>query len=331
MAGRFENIKIGLASNFDLNRYGLGVHPISDTHIKGYMLLERVAIPESQLSKWSNHGSQVGSKQTHETIREALASHAWPTGMTRDFFLQGSYRNDTNIRGDSDVDVILKFRTVYYDPSALSAKDQANLAKQFLPPKYDWKDFRRETFVALNNKFGGLVAQGNKSIKLKSDSPRLAADVVVCTEHRKYTSLDSFVEGITFWTLQDNRQIINYPKQHHDNGSEKNLRTKNLYKRTVRMFKNARNYLEDANIIGQDLAPSYFLECLLYNAPDSAFQHGFQDTYLSIAKWMNHDNISKVYCQNRQLPLFGSSREQWSHQDAKKLAKQLMALWTDWT
>lgn len=299
--------------------------------MKGCIFLERVAIPELQLSKWSIHGSQDRSKQTHKTIRTALESYDWPDGMTYDFRLQGSYSNHTNIYGDSDVDVILKFnQTVYYDPSALSVKDQINLKKQFSPITYDWDDFRHEAFAALENRFAGFVAQGNKSIKIKSDSSRLAADVVVCTEHRKYTSLDSYVEGITFWTLQNSHQIINYPEQHHDNGAAKNSRTGDLYKRTVRMFKNTRNYLEDANKIGQDLAPSYFLECLLYNAPDSAFQRGFQNTYRSIVNWMNRTDISDVVCQNEQLPLFGQSREQWSRENAENLAKQLMALWTDW-
>ena len=299
--------------------------------MKKCLILERVAIPESQLSRWSNHGSQVGSKQTHETIRTALESHAWPDGVTYDFFLQGSYSNDTNIRGDSDVDVILKLnQTFLYDASALSAEDQADF-NRFPPATYKWDDFRREAFTTLESKFGGFVVQGNKSIKIKPNPPRLAADVVVCIEHRKYTSPDSFVEGVAFWALQDRHLIINYPKQHRDNGAKKNSSTGGRYKRTVRMFKNARNYLEDANLIGRDLAPSYFLECLLYNAPDDAFQYAFQYTYASIVDWMSYADISEAVCQNEQEYLFGPSSEQWSREDAGKLAEQFAALWTGWT
>ena len=298
--------------------------------IRKYFLLERMAIPKSKLSQWSNHGTQVGSKRTHRAIRKALESHAWPDGMTYDFRLQGSYSNDTNIRGDSDVDVILKFNHAFwYNADALSAEDQAILNR--LPPAaYSWADFRREAFKALENKFGGLVAQGNKSIKIKPNPPRLAADVVVCINYCKYASLDSFVEGVAFQTLHDEHRIINYPKQHHDNGAKKNSNTGGLYKRTVRMFKNARNYLEDTNIISHDLAPSYFLECLLYNAPDDAFQHSFQDTYISIVDWMNRADISEAVCQNEQQYLFGPSSEQWSHEGAENLAKQFAALWAGW-
>ena len=298
--------------------------------MKKCLSLERVAIPESTLSKWSHHGSQDGSKRTHETIRKALKFHAWPDGMTYDFQLQGSYKNDTNIRGDSDVDVILKFnQAFYYNASALSEKEQTDL-ERMPPAKYSWDEFRYESFKALKNKFDGFVAQGNKSIKIKSDSPRLAADVVVCIGHRKYTSLNSFVEGMAFLASQDKHRIVNYPTQHYDNGVKKNSNTDGFYKRTVRMFKNARNHLQDTNIISHDLAPSYFLECLLYNAPNDAFRHSFQDTYTSIVNWMNHTDISKAMCQNGQQCLFGSGEEQWSHKDAKNLAKQFIELWTDW-
>ena len=251
--------------------------------------------------------------------------------MTYDFYLQGSYSNDTNIQGNSDVDVILKFNhTFYYDASSLSLEDQNHL-RQLPPARYTWDKYRREAFTALKNKFNKLVVQGNKSIKIKTDTHRLAADVVVCNEYRKYNSLDSYVEGVAFKTSQDNRLIKNYPKQHYDNGVKKNSNTRGFYKRTVRMFKNARNYLEDTNIISRDLAPSYFLECLLYNAPDATFQHDFGDTYFSIVKWMNHADISDAVCQNGQRRLFGQSIEDWSHADAKNLAERFMALWTNWT
>ena len=41
--------------------------------------------------------------------------------MTYVSYLQGSYRNDTNIRGDSDVDLVLELNSVFkHDASVLS-------------------------------------------------------------------------------------------------------------------------------------------------------------------------------------------------------------------
>ena len=176
-----------------------------------------MAIPESQLSRWSHHGPQEASIRTHESIRRVLANHQWPRGMTYDFYLQGSYRNDTNIRGDSDVDVVLELNSFFnYDATALGEYERTRLSASFEAPTYTWNDFRREALKALEEGFGGtFVGQGNKSIKLRADPPRLAADVVVCMEHRRYTGYNSYVQGITFWALRDRRWGVNYPKEHY--------------------------------------------------------------------------------------------------------------------
>ena len=290
-----------------------------------------MAIPEPYLNRWSNHGPQASSKRTHEAIRAALESYSWPEHVKYDFFLQGSYSNDTNIRGDSDVDVILKLNHCFrYDWSKLHPRDQAELEKTFQPATYLWDDFRRDAFAALDNKFHAFIEQGNKSIKLKADPPRLAADVVVCLEYRKYTSLDSFVEGIAFYTSQDKRLIVNYPREHYKNGTAKNSRTMNRYKPAVRMLKNARNHLVDNKVIHCSLAPSYFMECLIYNAPDHVFKKDLQETYRCIVDWMVHGNISESICQNGQQYLFGSSTVQWSLEDAKTLSNYLVMLWNNW-
>ncbi len=290
-----------------------------------------MTIPESQLGRWSHHGSQTNSKLTHESIRDALDSYSWPEQMTYDFFLQGSYKNDTNIRGDSDVDVVIKLNHAFYhDCSSLSLSDRHKLEGSFRTSAYTWTEFRTATLDALRSEFGASVEEGNKSIKIKSGSSRLAADVVVCTEYRKYNSLDSFVKGIKFFTLRDKRCVINYPNEHYKWGAEKNWRTDGLYKQTVRMFKNARNRLVDTKKISQNLAPSYFLECLIYNAPNRAFQGRLQDIYYSIVKWMRMCDLNEAVCQNNQEYLFGSSAEQWSIEHAVELSDHLVTLWNDW-
>ena len=138
-------------------------------------------IPESQLSRWSDHGPQEASIRTHESIRKKLSQYSWPPGMIYEFYLQGSYRNDTNVRGDSDVDVVLELNSVFhYDASTLSENENKRLSESFGAPTHDWNAFRREALKALEAGFGkGLVGQANKSITVKADPPRLAADLVV--------------------------------------------------------------------------------------------------------------------------------------------------------
>ena len=117
-----------------------------------------MAIPESQLSRWSHHGPQDASKRTHEAKRSALEDYSWPQGMTHNVFLQGSYRNDTNIRGDSDVDVVVQLTSAFrHDASLLSPFEQNQLDATFQPAQYDWNDFRREALRALVNWFGNSL------------------------------------------------------------------------------------------------------------------------------------------------------------------------------
>ena len=292
-----------------------------------------MAIPESQLSRWADHGAQDTAKRTHEAIKRVLDAHQWPPGMSYDFYLQGSYRNDTNIRGDSDVDIVLQVNSTFeLDTSILDPYSAQQLRSSYGDSLYEGDDFRRLALSVLVAHYGDkIVGQGNRSIKIKADSGRVAADVVVCIGHRRYTSPSQYVEGITFYALRDKRWSVNYPNLHYGNGAGKSRRTRDWFKRTVRMFKNARNHLVSNRLINSDLAPSYFLECLLYNAPDAAFKASFQDTYSDIVNWMVRTNLNQLKCQNGQLLLFGSLPEQWSEHDANALAMGLANLWNNWS
>lgn len=292
-----------------------------------------MTIPESQLSRWSDHGSQDAAKGTHTAIRRALEAYRWPDAVRYDVYLQGSYQNDTNISGDSDVDVVLELKsTLYHDLSGLSDWERRRFTATLGPVTYGWNDFRRDALKAMEQGFGrALIAQGNKTIKLKPNPGSLAADVVVCANHRTHTSQSTYVDGIMLYALQDKREIINYPMLHYRNGAEKGRRTLDRYKRTVRMFKNARNRLLSDGRLRRGTAPSYFLECLLYNVPDRCFQAGFQDTYMSVVNWMTSTDLGMLACQNGRQPLFGDLPEQWSQPDARSLSRGLVALWNNWT
>jgi len=54
-------------------------------------------IPLSQLSTWSNQGGTTSAQQTHLSIRGLLENKY--TGINT--YLQGSYRNSTNIYGST--------------------------------------------------------------------------------------------------------------------------------------------------------------------------------------------------------------------------------------
>lgn len=283
-----------------------------------------MTIPESQLETWSHQGAVITAKITADSIKNSL--NIYNDRLERiDFktYLQGSYKNNTNIRGDSDVDVVAQLNSTFY--SNLSEEQQRQLGLS--PAAYGWSEFRADVIKALKNYYGqSLITEGNKSIKVAANSGRLPADVVICTQYRKYKSLNKcdYVKGMCFWSRNDDRQIINYPEFHYDNGVLKHQNSSKWYKPLVRMFKNMRGY------ISGDSTPSYFLECILYNVPNSNCKTSYQEAFCNIVNWLNKTELDNFVCQNEQLKLFGMTPEQWNKNRAKEFIKNLILLWDNW-
>jgi hypothetical protein len=283
-----------------------------------------MAIPESQLETWANQGAITTAKATADSVKNALNSYSdWPNGVDFEVYLQGSYKNDTNIRGDSDVDVVAQLNSTFYSNLSEGQKRILGLT----PATYHLSDFRTDVLKILKNYYGqSQITEGNKSIKIKASNGRLPADVIVCSQYRRYKTVNSYdyVEGMTFWTRNDNRRVINYPKVHYDNGVSKHQNSSKWYKPVVRLFKNCRGSIPG------DATPSYFLECMLYNTPNSKFGTSYGDTFCNIVNWLNENSLDNFVCQNGQLNLFGASQEQWDTSEAKIFIKNLISLWNNW-
>lgn len=301
-----------------------------------------MAIPESQLETWSHQGAVVTARATRESIYGALSDGSSLVG-DKDFgvYLQGSYRNSTNIRGDSDVDIVAQLDSAFYrDISALPLRERQLYESQYSEATYTWSDFRSDVLQTLQSHYGrSIISEGNKAIKVGRGSGRLPADVVVCLQFRKYRHYrglgdQEYIEGIRFYTLRHNRCITNFPKPHYENGVRKNTDTEGWFKRTVRVFKNARTHLVSQNAIQEELAPSYFVECLIYNVPNGHYGTNLRTTFLNVTNWIAERFLSDDYgsfvCQNGQEPLFGNTPEQWSELSAITFIRALLDLWQNW-
>lgn len=293
-----------------------------------------MSIPESQLQTWTGQGSVTNSASTHTVLRNALAAHKWPSVMKYVDYLQGSYANTTNIHGDSDVDIVIECTSIFYNN--LSADEKKTLGLTVGPHSFD--DFRNEVINTLVSYYGGsyVDTSGANSVKvLPSDtSNRLYADVVVCSSYKRYDSLRVVGEGITFWNRKTNTQIINYPKPHIRNGEAKNKSTSGHYKPTVRMFKNARRYMTKGDQALKKKFPSYFVECLLYNVPDSYFRLStHQSTFTEIVSYLanafNNGDADKFTTQSGLHWLFGNNPWEWSKPDAIDFINRLSHLWKE--
>jgi Nucleotidyltransferase domain len=304
-----------------------------------------MTIPESQLSTWSNYQQPQSAVITHESIRSALtdsnsslSQQGLILGKDYEIYLQGSYRNSTNIRADSDVDVVVQFlRNFHINKLELPLEELELFNLYHSPGTFTYQQFRSDVLKSLESYYGkNVVESSDKCIKLAKGSNRLSADIIPCIQYRHYDrfqtygDMDNYVEGMTLWSQKDNRQVINYPKLHYQGSVNKHQATGANYKPIVRMFKNARNKAIERNLSSGKVAPSYFLECLLYNVPDRLFTSNLQISYTSIVSHILH-NINQSYvCQNERVYLFGDTPEQWSMIDAIVLVSEFSKLRENW-
>lgn len=213
-------------------------------------------------------------------IREAI-SHYDPL-RTRGIkvFAQGSYRNRTNVRQESDVDVcVLCTDTNFPDYSHVPGLSGKVLG--FAEATYLFDEFKRDVECALVARFGRSgVTCGRRAFDIKANSYRVAADVVPVFERRVYHNNDEtlkFDSGTTLRSEPEGHLIYNWPEQHYENGAAKHDRTSRRYKKSVRILKRLRNEMAAGGVELAVNTPSFLIECLVYNCPDALFE--CQDPY----------------------------------------------------
>lgn len=282
-------------------------------------------IPSRQLDGWTGQGAITISSNAYNSIRTAfLAANSPLRGRSLDIFLQGSYANATNIRGDSDIDVVVLYDDTFYkDMTALTPEQQRLHEATFEPATYSWRSLHDDVLAALRLHFGNnAVTPGRKAIKVRTGYGGMAADVVPAMQFRRYATFVNRSDLTAHWGIQffdsTGNPIVNYPKYHKDNGEAKNhtTRTRGQYKSTIRLFKNFRNYLVDHRLLADDVAPSYFIEGALYNVPDRLFVGNYVDVVPRILYYLLNTPYVGFLCQNGVVPLFGTGLTQWNENNA---------------
>jgi hypothetical protein len=244
-----------------------------------------MAISESQLETWSQQGKTGQFTDTYKSIRGNLLdpSAPYPTKSV-DVHLQGSYGNTTNVWADSDVDAVLCHTgAFYYDISGMSDAEQ-NAFKADFPGNaaYGYPDFKRDAESFITRLYNGVVT-GKKALHIPGANSRRNADVLVCQEFRRYYSYapgePACHYGVAFYV--NGSRIENFPKQHADNCTAKHQATNQNFKRMVRVFKNMRNAMIENDLLADKVAPSYFIEGMLYNVPNDKFTGSYQDMWVA--------------------------------------------------
>lgn len=284
-------------------------------------------ILESQLSAWTRPGALTGSATTHTSIKTALDAHSWPYGMSFETYLQGSYGNHTNIRGNSDVDLVVQAVGSPNGPFYTNLTEAEKAQLSMVGGAFGFSQFRAEVHKALVRYYGTALIDdttSGKCITVKAASGRLEADVVPCLEYRRYNGRTVIAYGMSFFTTSGT-QVVNYPKLHKKRGEEKNSleRTAGKFKDMVRIFKNAREHV--SGNFGNHA--SYFIECLLSNVPDDRFKGTYAQAFYAVLVYLQQANLTRFRTQSGQEDLFGASDTQWDVAQANVFIAGMVRLW----
>lgn len=257
---------------------------------------------ESTFRSWGQAPSQTEREKcenAERAVRKGIATSSALAARSIIVFAQGSYANRTNVRQDSDVDICVLCRDVfYYDLPAGVLRESYGIT----PASYEYAQFKNEVGAALIGYFGySAVTRGNKAFDVHANSYRVDADVVPAFEYRRYISVSAYHEGTKF--LPDNGgEVINWPTQNYDNGVSKNRLTGERFKALVRIMKRLRNEMNEAGIGAAKPIPSFLNECLVWNVPNEGFGH---DTLKEDVRYV----IAHLWNNTRTVESCGEWRE----------------------
>jgi len=280
---------------------------------------------ESVFSTWAKGPStteQQKAENAERHIREAIAASDKLKNRNIKVLTQGSYRNRVHVRRESDVDIgVLCYDTFFPEYPDNNIKE--SVAKSLTDSTYSYTTFKNEIEEALVARFGrSAVTRGKKAFDIKENTYRVEADVVAFFEHRRYTSATSYLSGVEMIPDDYSPPMIrNWPEQHYENGVSKNDATGRKYKRLVRILKTLSNEMASAGIKSAEKAPSFLIECLVWNTPNPYFNHStYTDIVRSALAHLFNNTMTDAECiewgEVSELKYLFKGSQPWTRQDA---------------
>ena len=236
------------------------------------------------------------------------------------------------LRQESDVDICVCCVDTFFTDYTFADYGQPETGN--VDSSYTSAQFKNEVQAALAAKFGQQgVTRGDKALDVHANTYRVDADVVAAFAYRLYlkreynflsgTCLTSYLEPPgTKFIADSGKVVINWPEQHYSNGVEKNKRTGGRFKFIVRAVKRLKFYL----IISKDVdaakpIPSYLIECLLYNVPDSVFgvdshKENVQNALLTCFSATQTDEACDKWVEVNERKFLFRSTQPWTRQQA---------------
>ena len=281
---------------------------------------------ESLLSQWADPPSdselrRVGLAERVASIKQAISNA--PAIGDRDIrvSVQGSYRHNTIVRMDRDVDIYVILMDIFTTDYAF-ARGFSDKKLKLYDATYSSPRFKNDLETAFIAAYGrGYVRRGSKGFTIKeSNIHRVNTAVVAGVEHRRYRPDGSYDSGMTL--RPDNGDPFeSWPEQHYQNGEVKNHKTERRYRRFVRIMKKLCDYMARHGYQQAKVIPSYLNECLVYNIPNSLMSAGrlsdnLHEMLIYLRQTLGTDENCRKWLEVTEMNyLFHSSRP-WTREQA---------------
>ena len=274
---------------------------------------------------------------TESEIKKALSASARLKNVQYKVYAKGSYANNTNVRLDYDVDIAVECTEFCYhdiEGAAKAKKDKVDASFRPYGKAYRPKDFKGDVEAALVDAYGrAAVSRGNMALRVRERKTTLPADVVPCCTYILVSDIDPSgnLTSRHGARLHPDKgpHINNWAQQQYDRGVTKNNATGFRYKFMVRALKRLENELVSERLLPNEL-PSFFIECLVFNVTDDAFQH---KTYVQdmreVLRQIFNSTLKEETCHewveaNYMKYLFRPSQP-WTFEQAHTLAAKAWA------
>ncbi len=283
------------------------------------------------LSSWikpSNDDEKAQQDRAERLVRAAIDESDDFDDAEVEIYTKGSYPNNTNVRRDSDVDVVVELHDCFYSApksgvTLVNPGHTTPYTGPWTPTK--WRAAVKKAMVTY---FGesSVDATGRVAINIGAVAgSRPSADVVPSFLYYRYEDAykQEKEQGSCVFPSDGGAMIVNWPDQQLRKGRTLNTTTGGRYKNFVRALKNAENTLVAEGAI--DDLPSYFMECLVYNVPattlssGSNLADGFQSTLAYLWNRLSDGSAATDWVEPNYMKWLFKGPQKWTVDQAKDL------------
>ncbi len=276
---------------------------------------------EDAFSGWAQPPAKTEQERcenAERSVRNAINASDRLKNRNIKVFAQGSYRNNTNVKHDSDVDLgVLCYDTFFFDLPDGATREQFDISTA----TYSYEEFKNNTENVLVSYFGAsAVKRGNKAFDIHESSYHVDSDVATFFEYRRYSTNGQYLSRVELRPDNGGR-VINWPEQHYNNGVSKNNDTSRRFKALVRIIKSLCNYMADQGIVIAKSTPSFLIECLTWNVPNDNFgKYTYADDLRACLAFLFNNTISDDKCSEwgevSELKYLFKGSQKWTREQA---------------